>query len=88
MVRRPRCQARLEGSGVDLREPKPGDVVQALSGSKSVGNAPEVPTVGTEGVGGSPTRSELGQEGSISSPTPGADDRRQRGALGAGWAMP
>jgi hypothetical protein len=63
MVRRPRHQPRLEGSGVDLTKAEPGDVVQALSGSKPVGNAPEVPTVSTEGVRRGPARSELVEEG-------------------------
>src|SRR5207302_3946329 len=63
MVRRPRRHPRLEGSGVDLGETQPGDVVQALSASEPVGDTPEVPTVGTEGMAGSPARSKLIQEG-------------------------
>jgi hypothetical protein len=60
MVRRPR---RLEGGGVDLGEPKLGNVTEPPSGSHPAGDAPEVPTVGTEGVGGSRTRCELVKEG-------------------------
>jgi hypothetical protein len=63
MVRRPSRHRRLEGNGVDLGETQPGDVVQALSGSKPGGDAPEVATVSTEGVGGSLAGDELVQEG-------------------------
>jgi hypothetical protein len=63
MVRRPRRHPGLEGNGVDLGETKPGDVVQALSGSKPGGDALEVATVSTEGVGGSLAQSELVEEG-------------------------
>jgi hypothetical protein len=63
MVRRPRRHPCVEADRVDLRKAQPGDVVQPVSGGEPVGDAPEVPTVGTEGVGGSPARGELVQEG-------------------------
>ena len=63
MVRRPRRHRRLEGGGVDLGEAQPGHVVPGPERWQAVGDAPQVPTVGTDGVGGSPTRSELVQEG-------------------------
>ena len=63
MVRRPRRHRRLEGGGVDLGEAQPGHVVPGPERWQAVGDAPQVPTVGTDGVGGSPTRSELVQKG-------------------------
>jgi hypothetical protein len=51
MVSRPRRHPRLKAGGVDLGQAQPGDVVEALSGGKPGGDAPQVPTVGTEGVG-------------------------------------